>query len=120
MMTRADFVIVLAAVLFTGGLYGMLWSESGAGQTALIQVGHEPPQRVTLDAHRVLTLRGARGDSVLEIQPGRIRFRDSSCNHKFCVLSGWLTGAGASTACLPNQVSIMVTGGPPGYDAINF
>jgi hypothetical protein len=120
MMTRADFVIVLAAVLFTGGLYGMLWSESGAGQTALIQSGHEAPLRVSLDAGRVLTVHGARGDSVLEIQPGRIRFRDSSCSHKFCVLSGWLSGAGASSACLPNQISIMVAGGPPAYDAINF
>lgn len=120
MMTRADCVIVLTAVLFTGGLYGMFWNESGAGQTAIIQVGHEAPQHVTLDAGRVLTVRGARGNSVLEIQPGRIRFRDSSCSHKFCVLSGWLSGAGASSACLPNQISIMVAGAPSAYDAINF
>jgi len=119
-MTRTDSLIVLGAILLTGWLYSMFWSAHENANSALVQVGRAPARTVPLDDDRLLTVAGPRGNSVLEIQQGRIRFRDSACKHKFCVLSGWLSGGGESAACLPNRISIMVTGGMPVYDAINF
>ena len=47
----------------------------------------------------------------MEVKGGRARIACSDCPDKSCVNCGWLTHAGQSAVCLPNAVSLTLTGG---------
>jgi hypothetical protein len=54
------------------------------------------------------------------VHDGRIRFVASPCTGKQCIHSGWLDNDGEFAACLPNLISITITGRNPRFDSINF
>lgn len=110
-ITLADRVIFLAAIILLAWLYIHYWTPSTSpADYALILVAQQPPQRIDLQGHHYLHVHGHLGDSVLEIDNGRIRFLNSPCQNKLCIHSGWLQQAGDFSVCLPNQVSIQLQG----------
>lgn len=119
-MTPADKVLVLLAVFGLAGLYQQLWTPGAPAQTAHIHVDGERVETVSLDAEREVRVQGPHGESVLEVRPGAIRFVQSPCTGKYCIQSGWQTHGGEVAACVPNHVSVQVTGGTERFDAINF
>ncbi len=118
-MTRADLIALMLAVIMLPLLYAGLWGRDGVADTIRI---HSSAGLVTLplSAERRLDIQGPLGASVVEISQGRVRFLDSPCQSKQCVRSGWLSQAGDVAACLPNRVTVTVSGRQPRYDAINF
>ena len=48
-------------------------------------------------------------DVILEVQDGKIRFKDSTCPDKICIKAGFLSRPGESAACLPNKVAVKIT-----------
>ena len=75
-----------------------------------------------LDANTVISLRkeSMLGDSILEVEAGRIRFHASPCRGQQCIHSGWLSRAGDFAACLPNRVSVALVSAGTRYDAISY
>jgi len=120
LMTRADWVVIGIAVLILPWLYTHLWGNGSKGEFARIQVGRETPQVISLQRDQHLRLQGPLGTSVIEVHDGRIRFVDSPCTGKQCIHSGWLGHDGEFAACLPNLISITITGRNPQFDSINF
>lgn len=51
------------------------------------------------------------GGVAVEVKGGRARIAYSDCPDKSCVNCGWLTHAGQSAVCIPNAVSLTLTGG---------
>lgn len=118
-MKPADFLVLCAGLLLTGLLGWQAWN-GGPAREALIYVNDRIVSRLPLDTERTVTVHGALGDSVIRIAGGGARFIASPCSHKLCIRAGRLDYAGAGTACLPNHVSLLVTGDDRRYDAINF
>ncbi len=118
-MTRADVIAVVLAVVMLPFLYVSFWGNEGVADTIRV---HSVEGIITLPltAHRRLHVQGPLGASVLEVSEGRVRFVASPCRGQQCVHSGWLSRAGDVAACLPNGVTVAVTGRQPRYDAINF
>lgn len=56
----------------------------------------------------------------IEVQNGKIRFLSSDCPDKLCVESGWLETNGATSACLPQEVVISVTGEKSDFDIMTY
>ena len=74
-----------------------------------------------LDIDRELTVDGRLGLSRLKVENGQVRFATSPCRNQVCVHSGWLSHSGDAAACLPNRVSIVLSGdGSAGVDAMSF
>lgn len=48
--------------------------------------------------------------SVIRIEPGRIRFLEATCPHQQCVKTGWLSRPGETAVCLPYKLSITIIG----------
>jgi hypothetical protein len=119
-MTRADRLVLVASLATLGWLYSTIWGQSTAGDTAKILIPGKPAQVISLKKDKVYKIHGRQGTSTLAVEDGRIRFVDSPCASKQCVLSGWLAENGDFTACLPNRVSVVVAGANPRYDTINF
>ncbi len=118
-MTRADIVILAAALGLLPFLYAWFWTLSPGTGYAEIMAGEGRYQRVPLHIDRTLRIEGTRGPSVLEIRDGKIRFTESSCRDRICIATGWIEEGGEVAACLPNEVLVRVESRDPRYDAIN-
>lgn len=122
-MTTADrflFIITLVALPFA---YTYFWQPAQEARYADIHVNGHYQQRLSLNNNQVVHVHGKQGDSIIEINNGRIRFMDSPCTARRCVLTGWLQHSGEFSACLPNRVSIaLFNKGTVAnrYDSLNF
>ena len=119
-MTPADRILIIAVLALLPLLYLQIWSDSGSVTGVEIRVGSQAPTTESLVVDRTINVPGPLGDSVIEINNQRVRFRASPCSGKVCVHSGWLETAGALAACLPNRISIRLLGQQLPFDAINF
>lgn len=119
-LTAADALVLLLAAVLVGWLYLALWSPGPPALEVEIRSGGEHIATLPLAENRSLDVAGPLGISRIEIKDAQVRFQDSPCANKVCILSGWHRHAGETTACLPNQVSVRILGRDRRYDAINF
>lgn len=63
-----------------------------------------------LSQDRVLEVDGLIGKSTVVIENSSVFFKDSPCPGKNCMAEGRISKAGAFCACLPNGISITITG----------
>ncbi|MBN1226721.1 MAG: NusG domain II-containing protein [Deltaproteobacteria bacterium] len=57
-----------------------------------------------------ITVKGTLGPAKIEIQEGRVRMISSTCPHKTCVKSGWISHQGQLICCVPNRILIRISG----------
>lgn len=119
-LTRADSVILIAALALLAFLFIRFWGDATQGEQARILVGGREFSVVSLYKDQRLRIPGTLGISELEISAGKIRFIDSPCQGKQCIHTGWLALGGEVAACLPNRITVQVIGREPRFDAINF
>lgn len=119
-MKPADLVVIVALAAAVGAAAAGFWQSGGAATEAQIRIAGGAPQTVTLMQAQTLTVPGHLGASVIRIEPGRLRFIDSPCRNRVCVHRGWMSTRGDSAACLPNRISVTLSGeGPGALDAIH-
>lgn len=120
MMTRADWGVVLFALVLVPSLYINFWGRDTEGDAVRIRAAGADEIVASLHRDRELKVDGPLGTSVIEIRDGRARFTASPCRNKQCVHAGWLERGGEFAACLPNRISVAVVGSELRYDSINF
>lgn len=118
-MTVADGLLVAVLAGGIGALAAALWQPRTEATHAELRLRGQPLETIALDRARQVEVEGALGVSRLEVQPGRIRFVDGPCRNRVCIHSGWLRHGGDGTACLPNRLSLTLSGGD-GADALSF
>lgn len=62
---------------------------------------------------------GKIGESVIEVDKGQVSFVSSPCPNKTCITDGSISKAGEFLACLPNGISVTITG-KGGVDDVSF
>jgi len=120
MITRADTLVIAATLLLLPTLFLAYWGNHAVADTAHIMAADGREFTLPLDKDRRLTVNGPLGATTLEIHHGKIRFIDSPCRGKQCIHSGWLSRGGDFAACLPNRISITLSGQENRFDSINF
>lgn len=120
-ISRGDAVIIVLALLLVGALYARYWQAPTAAATVEVRSGDTVVGRYPLNIDRQLRVEGRAGISVLDIRNGRARFLSGPCRNKICVHGGWLSHSGDAAACLPNRVSIHLSGNSgPELDGVSF
>jgi hypothetical protein len=119
-LTRADALILLGAGLLLAGLYWQLWTPGGRSAEAQVLVNGRLWARLDLYQDQDLAVPGPLGVSQLQVRAGAVRFIDSPCPNRLCVLQGPLRAGGEMAVCLPNRVSVLIPAADPRFDAINF
>ncbi len=115
-------VAALCAVLFLGGIGGMIWNltRSHSRQVEILQDGEI---LYTLDLEQAedqtftVTYEGRTNE--IEIRDHRIRVKAADCPDQICVHMDWLEAA--PIVCLPNHLSIQYADGESasGLDAVS-
>lgn len=120
LVRAGDLLILVLAALLVGASYARFWGPRTAGDTAVITVSQRTHGEFSLLDNQTLTVDGLLGESVIQVEDGRVRFIDSPCPARYCVHMGWIERTGEVAACLPNGVVVEVRGGAREFDAINL
>lgn len=106
----------LALVLFLGAA---LWNADYADR-AIIRSGGKVFREVPLSRDQQVEVPGPLGTSIITIEKGRARISSDPSPRQYCVRQGWLQQAGEISICLPNEVSIELSGSARRYDSLNY
>jgi len=90
------------------------------GSDVIIEVDGKPTYTLPLYTDRLLSVVGPHGDTLVEIQGGKVRVKEAHCRNQICVREGWVSRG--VIVCLPNKLVIIVGGSnkykKQGLDAI--
>jgi hypothetical protein len=114
-----DWLVIIASVVAVIFMFQQFWSNEQASKLKIRQ-GNQFIGTYDLNQTRELKIHGALGDSLISIQAGKVRFRQSPCNNQYCVHQGWLSRAGQVAICIPNQISLQLMGAKSSYDSLNY
>ena len=114
-----DYLTLLAGGLCTFALTLMLWS-GGVADKAIIRAGGKIFREVALSQDQQIDVPGPLGTSVITIEKRKARITSDPSPRQYCVRQGWLQQSGEIAICLPNQVSVELTGGTKKYDSLNY
>lgn len=96
-----------------------LWNGELAEQ-AVIRSGGKIIRTVSLGVDQEIAVAGPLGTSIISIEKRRARISSDPSPRQYCVRQGWLQQAGEIALCLPNQVSVELTGKHKKYDSLNY
>jgi hypothetical protein len=115
-----DWVILLCCLLLIPLSWSLTRQQPGMPTTIEIMVENKAPVFYPINTNRRINIASKLGESVIEIHEGKVRFLNSPCNGKICVLSGWHQHSGDHIACLPNKISVSLLSQQERFDGINF
>lgn len=59
---------------------------------------------------KVVEVKGLKGPLAIRVNDGAVSVVETSCGHKTCVQMGSVKGAGQSIVCIPNQITVALSG----------
>ena len=114
-----DWLVIAAGVLAVIIMIQQFWSFAPASQLKIRQ-NNQIIGTYDLNQKRELHIKGPIGESIIVINNGQARFKQSPCPNQYCVNQGWLSHAGQVAICLPNEVSLQLIGAKTTYDSLNY
>lgn len=119
-MKAGDWLILFVCLLLIPLAWLLTMHKSDATTAIEITAGNHSPVVYSIKTNQQISVNGEIGQSVIEIRQGKVRFTDSPCSSKACILSGWHQNSGDHIACLPNKVGISLLSQNDRFDGINF
>jgi hypothetical protein len=102
---------VVALALIFAALQAWPAFQAGPGRRAEIHGSEKVLARLTLGGPaRTLSVEGALGSVTVEYGAQGVRFVKAPCPGQVCVRRGWVSRTGASSACLPSRVRVVIQG----------
>ena len=114
-----DWFTLLLGTLFVTFLTITMW-QGGAADKAVIRSGGKVFREAPLSRNQVIEVPGPLGISRISIHNRQARIAADPSPRQYCVRQGWLKQAGEIAVCLPNQVSVELSGGSKRYDSLNY
>lgn len=115
----------LVTALFLAGLVALIWQQGAAAPPlnpeGIVSVEGEVRMVLPLNREQMIPLEVSGGRMVLEVAPGKIRIRESTCPDKICVRTGWISNPAQAIVCVPYKTVITVRSGTatPPYDIMS-
>ena len=118
-MKTGDWIVLMLGALLTIWLALALW-QGGVADKAIIRQGGKIFSEVPLSRNQTISVSGPLGISQITIFNQQARVAADPSPRQYCVRQGWLKQAGETAICLPNQVSVELSGGSKRYDSLNY
>ena len=119
LIKEGDWLIIVAAGTLVVWLAFAPWRQGGA-ERVVIRSGGQVFADLGLQRDRSISVPGPLGISHIRIENRRVRVASDPSPRQYCVQQGWLARPGESAICLPNQVSVELTGRVKLYDSLNY
>lgn len=119
LIKTGDWLVLLIGMAITTWLFATLW-QGHAADKAVVRSGGKIVAELNLSENRSFLASGPLGTSRIEIHNRRARVAEDPSPRQYCVKQGWLSQAGEAALCLPNQISLELTGAKKLYDSLNY
>jgi hypothetical protein len=90
------------------------------GDQVVVRAGGKVFAQLNLARDGLIQVPGPLGQTSVEVARHRVRIARDPGPRQLCVKQGWLSQAGQAALCLPNQVSVEITGASRIYDSLNY
>lgn len=121
MLKAGDFGVLAAGTATVAALAWHAWfAPAATADTAVIRAAGRVVHTASLARAQTFSVAGPLGATRVEIEPGRARIARDPSPRQLCVKQGWLARAGDAALCLPNQVSLELTGRQSPYDTLGY
>ena len=114
-----DWLTLLLGMLLAAFLAATLW-QGGTADKAIIRSGGKIFSEAPLSRDQLIEVPGPLGISRVSIHNHQARIATDPSPRQYCVRQGWLKQAGEIAVCLPNQVSVELSGRKKNYDSLNY
>ena len=114
-----DWITLFVSCVLVVLLTHSFWSGDLADK-AIIRSSGKIFQEFPLTFDRQIEVPGPLGVSIITIQNHKARIASDPSPRQYCVRQGWLQYAGEIALCLPNQISLELTGRKKRYDSLNY
>lgn len=111
-----DTLLIVALLLIGIVLLFVLRGRSSEGSYVLIMYQNDEKARFSLTSNGVYDIND--GKNKIEILDGKVRMIDADCPDELCIRQGWIEYDGQSIICLPNKITVMVSGGDSSVDFV--
>jgi len=118
-LKAGDYLVMLSGCLLTAFLALTLW-QGGAADKAVIRSGGKVFSVAPLSRDQLIEVPGPLGISRIAIHNRQARIAADPSPRQYCVRQGWLKQAGEIAICLPNQISVELSGKKKNYDSLNY
>ncbi len=118
-LKAGDYLVLVSGCLLIAYIAANLW-QVGAADKAIIRSGGKVFSVVPLARDQLIAVPGPLGISQIAIHNRQARIAADPSPRQYCVRQGWLKQAGEIAVCLPNQVSIELSGSKKRYDSLNY
>ncbi len=118
-LTWGDYLVI--ALVLLGALATILFvhqTTEASGRWAIVRLDGKIVKKLSLAQDTLLTVAGPAGETVIQVQGGRVRVLRSPGAQEICMRQGWIHKPGQALICLPNHVTIEIPG-DSGIDAIS-
>ncbi len=118
-LTWGDYLVIALVLLGAGATIPVLHQNAEAsGRWAIVRVDGQIVHQLSLAQDRQITVTGPAGETVIQVQRGRVRVVRSPGPQEICMRQGWIHKPGQTLICLPNHVTVEIPG-DSGVDAIS-
>lgn len=111
-------ILVIMLALFTI-FQRYVFSKTNSEDVVVKSDGVTVQQR-SLETTGTFTIKSKEGQLTFIIQDKKVKVTESTCKDKLCVKQGWISKTGESIVCLPNRITITITGGNESVDSTTY
>lgn len=108
---RNDKFLIAALLLFTLVIFLATAGSKQNGAYAVVKVNGTVFGTYPLSRDAEIPIRNGVHYNLLVIKDGAAYMKEADCKNQICVHQGEIRYAGQSIVCLPNQVTVTITGG---------
>ncbi|HOK17786.1 MAG TPA: NusG domain II-containing protein [Caldisericia bacterium] len=107
-MKKYDKILLLSLIPFF--IFSIFYFNINSDKKYLTIINREGEKNYSLLENKIVNVKGDLGDLKVEINNGKARVIESNCKEKLCIKRGWISIIGEYSACLPNDVFIIING----------
>ncbi len=111
LIRKADIILFFALLLLGAVLFMLSLRGSVTGAACIVKVNGEEYGRYSLSRDRTVVIEQNGRRNVLVIRNGEADMKSSTCRNQICVRHAPISKGNESIVCLPNRVTVEITGG---------
>jgi hypothetical protein len=113
-------IIILVILLALFAIFQRYVFPKTKSEDVVVKSDGVTVQQRSLETTGTFTIKNKEGQLTFIIQDKKVKVTESTCKDKLCVKQGWISRTGESIVCLPNRITITITGGDESVDTTTY